>query len=64
MHKFWYDYIKPKYGKYAKLCYMDTDNFIVYVKTEDIFNDIAEGVKRRFDTSNFKLDRPLPRGKN
>ena len=33
MHEFWYDYLKPKYGKKAKLCYMDTDSFIVYIKT-------------------------------
>ena len=32
MHEFWYDYVKPKYEK-AKLCYMDTDSFIVYIKT-------------------------------
>ena len=36
MYEFWYDYIKPKYGEQAKLCYMDTDSFIVYVKAEDI----------------------------
>ena len=29
MHEFWYDYVKPKYGEKAKLCYMDTDSFIV-----------------------------------
>ena len=33
MHEFWYDYLKPKYGKKAKLCCMDTDSFIVYIKT-------------------------------
>ena len=36
MYKFWYDYIKPKYQNNAKLCYMDTDNFIIYIKTEDV----------------------------
>ena len=60
MYEFWYDYVKPKYGKNVKLCYMDTDGFIVYVKTEDI----AEDVETRFDTSKFELDRPLPKGKN
>ena len=59
---FWYDYVKPKYGKYAKFCYMDADNFIVYVKTEDIYKDIAY-VETRFDTSSLKLVRPLPKGK-
>ena len=33
MYEFWYDYVKPKYGENAKLCYMDTDSFIVHVKT-------------------------------
>ena len=36
MYEFWYDYIKPKYGENVKLCYMDTDSFIVHVKREDI----------------------------
>ena len=31
--EFWYDYVKPKYGENVKLCYMDTDSFIVHVKT-------------------------------
>ena len=35
MYKFWYDYISPKYGNKAKLCYTDTDSFIIYIKTED-----------------------------
>ena len=33
MYEFWYDYVKPKYSKNAKSCYMDTDSFIVHVKT-------------------------------
>ena len=37
MYKFWYDYIKPKYGDRAKLCYTDTHSFIIYIKTEDFF---------------------------
>ena len=32
MYEFWYDYIKPKFGDRAKLCYMDTDNFVIYIK--------------------------------
>ena len=43
---------------------MDTDNFIVYIKTDDICKEIAEDVETRFDTSNYGLDRPLPKGKN
>ena len=52
MHEFWYDYVKPKYGEKAKLFYMDKDSFIVYIKTEDIYKDIAEDVETRIDTSN------------
>ena len=36
MYEFWHDYVKPKCGKNAKLCHMDTDSLIVYVKTDDI----------------------------
>ena len=42
---------------------MDTGSFIVYMKTEDIYSDIAKYVKTRFDTSNYELDGPLPKGK-
>ena len=62
-YEFWYDYVKPKGGEQAKLCYMDTDSFIVYIKTDDIYKDIAEDVKARFDTSDYELGRPLPKGK-
>ena len=40
-YKFWFDYIKPKYRERAKSCYMDSDSFIVYIKTEDMYKDIA-----------------------
>ena len=63
MYEFWYDYVKPKYGQKAKLYYRDTNNFVVYIKTDDIFEYIAENVKTRFDSSNYELDRPLPKGK-
>ena len=43
---------------------MDTEIFIVYVKKEDTYKDIAEDVKKRFDTSNLEVDRPSPTGKN
>ena len=66
MHEFWYDCINPKYGGKVKLCYTDTDSFIIYIKTEDFFEDISNDVERQFDTSNYdKIDkRPLPIGKN
>ena len=64
MHEFWYDYVKPKYGENAKLCYMDTDSFIVPVKTHYIYKDIAEDAETGFDTLKFEVDRPFPKGKN
>ena len=64
MYEFWYDYIKPKYGENAKLRYMDTDSFIVHVETDDIYKYIPKDVKKRFDTSNNEIYRPLPKGKN
>ena len=51
------------YGEKATFCYMDTDSFLVYIKTDDIYKVIAEDVEIRFDTSNYELDRPLPKGK-
>ena len=64
MCEFWYDYMKPKYGNNIKLCYMDTDSFIINIKTEDFYKDIANDVDKRFDTSNYEVNRPLPAGKN
>ena len=64
MYEFWCDYVKPKYGESAKLCYMDTDSLIVYVKVDVTYKDIAEDVETRFNTSNFEIDKPLPKGKN
>ena len=62
MYKFWYSYVKQKYREKAKLCYMDTDT--VYMKTDDIYKDIAEYVETRFNTSNYEFNRPLPKVKN
>ena len=63
MYEFWYDYVKLKYVEKVKLCYMET-GFIVYIKTVNIYNNIAEDVQTRFDTLDYKLNRPLPKGKN
>ena len=63
MYGFWYDYVQPEYREKAKLCYMDTDSFILYIKTEDIYPDIVKYIKTRFDTSNYEVDRPFPRRK-
>ena len=64
MYAFWYDYVKKKYGDMVKLCYMDTDSFIMNIKTKDFYKDIVQDVEERFDTSNYDVDRPLPKGKN
>ena len=66
MYEFWYDYIKPKYKEKAKLCYMDTDSFVIHIFTEDFFEDINNDVERWFDTSNYDKNdkRPLVIGKN
>ena len=66
MYKFWYKSIKPKYGDNARLCYMDPDSFIINIKTEDFYKDIANDVERWFDTSNYdKIDEiPLKIGIN
>ena len=56
--------MKLKYKEKAESCYTDTDSFIIYIKTEDLYTDITKDVDTRFDTSNYELDRPLPNGKN
>ena len=64
MYEVWYDNMKPKYGDNVKFCYMDTISFIMHIKTEDFYKDIANDVEERFDTSNYEVNRPLPTGKN
>ena len=64
MYEICYDYIKPKYQNNVKLCYLDTGSFIIHIKTEDVDKDIADDIEERFDTSNYKVSRPLPTGKN
>ena len=64
MYEFWYDYFKTKDLEKAKLCYMDIDRFTIYITTKDIYVDIAKDFETRSDTSNYELDRPLPKVKN
>ena len=66
MYEFWYDYIKPKYGDRARLCYTYTDSSVIHIFTEDFFEDIAGDVERWFDTSNYDENdkRPLQIGVN
>ena len=61
MYEFLYDYLEPKYGQSVKLCYMDTYNFMVHMKTYGIYKDVAEDAEKRFDTLNYETDRPLDR---
>ena len=46
MYEFWYNFFRPKYGDKAKFCYTDTVSFIIYIKTEDIFEDISSDVEK------------------
>ena len=63
MYEILYDYIKPKYQDNAKLCYMDTDRFIIHIKTKNFCKDIADDVKKK-GTSHYEVDRLLPKGMN
>ena len=63
MHEFWYDYMKPKYANNVKLCYMDTDSFIMNIKTNDFYKYVSNNVENRFDASNYEVKRSLPTGK-
>ena len=56
--------MKPQHADNVKLCYMDTDSFIMHIKTKDFYKDIADDVEKRFDSSNYEINRPLPAGKN
>ena len=56
--------MKPKYGNKVKLCYMDTESFIINIKTNYFYEDIASDIENRFDTSNYEVNRPLPTRKN
>ena len=65
MYKFWYDYFKSKYGDRSKLCYANTDTFIIHIITKDFFEDISNDVEIWYDTSNYDGNdkRSLPIGK-
>ena len=60
MYEFWYDYVKPKYKDKAKLCYMDTDSFVIHIFTEDFFEDINNDIERWFHTSNYDKNDKKP----
>ena len=56
MNEFWYDYIKPKYQGRAKLCYIDTGSYLIHIKAEDRYEDIANDVEKQFDPYNYDED--------
>ena len=66
MYEFWYDYLKPKYKDKVKLCYVDTNSFVINTFTEDFFEDINNDVERWFDTSTYDENdkRPFLMGVN
>ena len=64
MYELWYDYMKPKYNDNVRLCYMDTDSFVMNIKSNDFCKDISDDVECKFDTSNYEVKRPLPIRKN
>ena len=57
MYEFWYDYFKPKYGDKAKLCYTDTDSFIIHIITEDFFENISNDNYDENDKRPFTIDK-------
>ena len=57
MYEFWYDYIKSQCWDNSKLCYIDTESFIIHIKTEDVYEDIANDVKK--DLIHYEVNRPL-----
>ena len=66
MYEFWYNYIQPKYRDNARIRCMDTDSFIIYIETKDLYKDIANDVNKWFDTSGYDKNhnRPSQRGIN
>ena len=64
MYGFWYDYMKPKYNDNVRLSYMDTDSFIMNIKTNDFYKNISDDVECKFDTPNYEVKGPLPIEKN
>ena len=55
MYEFRYEYMKLEYSD-SNLCYMDTDNHIYDIRTENFNGDIKADLPQKFDTSNYKKD--------
>ena len=60
-YEFWYDYIKL--SKQSKTM-LHEYSFIIYIKTKDVYEDVANDVENRFETSDYEVNIPLPTGKN
>jgi len=58
MYRFYYNYLKPKYGDKCTLLFTDTDSLCCHIQTEDLYHDMAENADL-FDTSNFEPHHPL-----
>ena len=63
MYDYWYNEMKPKYKDRIRICYMDTDSFIMHIKTKYFYKDNADDVEKKYDTSNYTVERSLPMGK-
>ena len=57
MYEFYQGYFQPQYADKVKLCYMDTDSFIIYIQTDEFDKDISKDAKERFDASRYSKDR-------
>ena len=59
MYEFYYEYLKPTYSNKVNLLYVDTDSFLLEIKTDDFFEDTKKDLVRWFDTSNYHKDMVL-----
>jgi hypothetical protein len=56
MYDFVYNYLKPKWGKDIEIIQTDTGGLMLYIKTEDFYEDIKSNIDKWFDTSNFPIN--------
>lgn len=60
MYELWYDYVNSGYRKKAEHQYMDINSLIVHAKVETIYEDLAGGIEKGFNTSNYRFEKSLP----
>ena len=58
MYSFFYDTLKPRYGENVRLCYTDTDSFILQYATDDLYANMSD-MMDQYDTSNYPADHAL-----